>query len=154
PELLDAGHHLDGGEAGKTRLLRLLDEGRSPPRHDGVADIFVDNAAMGVDRRRHGREIEVHDLDEAARGDAFGQRRKTLHVAKHDGPDAALTFARGDSPLIDQAIGDARIDVAPERLADALVLAQPLDHAVEGLRELADLVAGGDVDRTVEPASL
>ena len=46
----------------------------------------------------------------------------------------------GDRGLVEQAFGDLGIDVAAEGFADALVLAQPLDHAVEGGRELADLV--------------
>ena len=106
-----------------------------------VADIFVDDAAMRMDRLGHRRQIEVHDLDQALRRHAFAQRREPLHVAEHHGHDAALAFGRGERGLIEQTVGDPRIDIAAKGLADALVLAQPFDHAVEGGRELADLVA-------------
>ena len=40
--------------------------------------------------------------------------------------------------------GHALVDIAAEGLADALALAQALDHVVELAGELADLVVGGD----------
>ena len=60
----------------------------------------------------------------------------------------------GQRLRVDQAFHDARVDVAAEGLAHLLLVAQLLDHVVEGRRELADLVARGDVDRSVEPAGL
>ena len=42
--------------------------------------------------------------------------------------------------------GDALVDIAAEGLADALALAQALDHVVELAGDLADLVVRGDGD--------
>jgi hypothetical protein len=53
---------------------------------------------------------------------------------------------------LDQALDDARVDIAAEGFAQAFLVAQLLDHVVERRRELADLVARSDVDRAIEPA--
>ena len=54
---------------------------------------------------------------------------------------------------LDQPFDDARIDVAPERFADALLQPQLLDHAVEGDRQMADLVLRGHREGAVELAA-
>ena len=48
--------------------------------------------------------------------------------------------------------GDALVDIAAEGLAEALALAQALDHVVELAGELADLVVGGDRHALAEVA--
>ncbi|KTW19228.1 hypothetical protein NS341_13485, partial [Staphylococcus xylosus] len=117
-ELVDLADHVDGGKRSQMGLLGLLDEGRPPIGHDGVADILVDDAAMGVDRRRHRRQIEVHDLDQAARRHAFAQAGEALHVAEHHRHDAALSFGCGDCRLLEQALGDCLLH--PSDAADEL----------------------------------
>src|SRR5262249_58790086 len=114
--------------------------------HDGVADIFVDDAAMSTDRPGHHREIVVHHLHEAARGHALAHRGEAAHVAEHDGHHAPLAV-EGDLRPIDQPLHHLGIDVAAKCLADTLVLAQLLDHPVEGRCELSDLVLRRYADR-------
>src|SRR6202008_922599 len=109
----------------------LLDEGRAPIGHDGIADIFVDDAAVGADWPRHGGEIAVDDLDEPLRRHALAHRGKALHVAEHDGHGAPLPLRQRDLGPLQQALDDPGIDVTSKRLADALVAAQLLDHPVK-----------------------
>jgi hypothetical protein len=85
---------------------------------------------------------------------ALAERGEPFHVAEHHRHHPALAFGGGKRRLVEQPLGDARIDIAAEGLADALVLAQPLDHAVEGSRELANLIACRHADGVIEPAGL
>ena len=50
--------------------------------------------------------------------------------------------------LLQHALGEARVDEGAERLAQALALLQPGDHAVEGARQQAGLVGREDRDAT------
>src|SRR5215467_12049455 len=52
--------------------------------------------------------------------------------------------------LIDQPFHHARIDISAECLADALLVAQLLDHAIECSRELANFVVRDDFDRSLK----
>ena len=63
----DVVEHIERGKGGETRLIGIRIERRSPIGHDGVADIFVDDAAVLADRRRHRRKIPVHHFDQALR---------------------------------------------------------------------------------------
>ena len=126
----------------------MLGKRRSPIGHDRVADIFVDDAAMAADRSRHRRQIMVHHLDEALRRHAFAEACKALHVAEQHRHHPPLAVARGLRLPLDQPLHDTRIDIAAERFAQALLVAQLFDHVVERRRELADFVARGDVARS------
>ena len=152
PQRRAAIGHLDGGKAGQPRLLAMLGKRRPPIGHDGVADIFVDDAAMAADRPRHRRQIVVHHLDEALRRHALAEAGKALHVAEQHRHHPPLAVAGGQRLTIHQAFNNARVDIAAEGFAQAFLVAQLFDHVVERRRELADLVARGDVDRAVEPA--
>src|SRR5262249_40008452 len=73
-----------------------------------------------------------------------------LHVAKHHCHDAPLALSRRQFRLIDQPFHHARIDVPAECFADALLVAQLLDHAIERSRELANFVVRDDFDRPLK----
>ena len=105
-----------------------------------------------VDRRRHDRKIAVHHLHEALRRHLFAHADEAFDVAEQHGHDTALALGRERRPA-DQPFDDARIDIAPEGLADALFQPQLFDHAVEGHRQMADLVLRGDGERAIELAA-
>ncbi len=54
-------------------------------RHDGVADVFVDDAAMAADDRFHLAEVGVDELEVLARRHGLGQRGEVADVREHDG---------------------------------------------------------------------
>ena len=149
----DATHHVDGGEAGEACFIGFVGERRSPISHDGVADIFVDDPLLAPDWLRHGRQIAVHHLDESLWRHAFAQARKAFHVAEHDRHHPTLTFG-GRRRLIDEAFDHARVDVAAKRPRDLLLVTQLADHAIECSRQLTDLIAGDDIDGSIELACL
>ena len=113
-------------------------EGRDPERHDGVADIFVDEAVMGVDDLGDRAEIAVQQIDDGARGELLADAAELLDVGEKDRERAALGLI---GTAADQPADDARVDELAERVLDALARAQLLDHAIEGQGKLADLVA-------------
>jgi DNA invertase Pin-like site-specific DNA recombinase len=116
--------------------------------HHTIRRLIYDSL-LRPDWLRHRRQIAVHHPHEALRRHAFTERRKTLHVAEHHRHNPALAF---DSPcrLIDEAFGHSRVDVAAERPPHLFFLTQLADHAIECRRQLADLIAGYDVDGSIE----
>ena len=64
-----------------------------------------------------------------------------------------MTFG-GRRRLIDEAFGHARVDVAAKRPPHLFLLTQLADHAIECSRQLADLIAGDDIDGSIELARL
>jgi hypothetical protein len=65
-------------------------EGRDPECHDGVADIFVDEAVMGVDHRGDCAKIAVQQIDDGTRGELLADAAELLDVGKEDRQLAAL----------------------------------------------------------------
>src|SRR5262249_53055915 len=137
PHALD---HVHRGEASEMGLICLLNERGSPIRHDRIADVLIDNSAVAADWLGHDGQVAVHDLDEPLRRHAFTERREPLHVAEHYGHHPALTLGGHHCGLVEQVLSYTRIDVSPEDIPDPLIVAQPLDHAVERNRWLTNFV--------------
>ena len=53
--------------------------------HDGIADIFVDDAVMAADDRFHLAQVGVDELESFRRGHGFRQRGEIPDVREHDG---------------------------------------------------------------------
>ena len=64
---------------------------------------------------------------------------KSFDIAEQHGHDATLPVDGKHRP-VDQSLDDTRVDVLAERLAHPLLVAQLLDHPVEGGGQVADLV--------------
>src|SRR6185369_5121925 len=60
-----------GGLGAAQGHLLLRHEGRTPIRHDGVADVFVDDPVGGRDLTGHQREKGIQELDEPLGLDTF-----------------------------------------------------------------------------------
>src|SRR5438874_1307145 len=77
---------------GVCRVVGIV-ERRTAYRDDGVADIFVDEAAVILDDVGHRREIFVHEMHEVGRSERLGNRREAGEIGKEDG-DVASFAAR------------------------------------------------------------
>ena len=95
-----------------------------------------------IDARDDLVEERVEPADDLARAGALGQRGEAAHVEEQDADLDLLALER--DALGEHALGDVRVDVDAERLAQPLALGQPGDRLVERLRELAGLVGRRD----------
>src|SRR5262249_14305885 len=85
---------LAAAQRGADRLLGMvwIVERRAEYGNDGVADIFVDEAAVLLDDIGHCRKIFVHEFHELGWREHLGYRRKTRDVGEVDG-DLAIFAA-------------------------------------------------------------
>src|SRR5262249_13665044 len=85
---------LAAAQRGADRLLGMvwIVERRAEYGDDGVADIFVDEAAVLLDDIGHCRKIFVHEFHELGWREHLGYRRKTRDVGEVDG-DLAIFAA-------------------------------------------------------------
>lgn len=67
-----------------------MGEDVAPYGHDGVADVFVEGAALGVDAGDHFFEVFVELVDECDFVCAFGEGREGADVGEEDGDGFAL----------------------------------------------------------------
>ena len=105
--------------------------------HDGVADEFIEHAALlgqGID---HQGEIFVEQADDALRSQLFGQGGEAADVGEEDGGLHRLAAqevrARGQ-----QLVGQGRVHIAGHGGLHALFRGDILDH-----HHLAELLVGG-----------
>ena len=147
--LVERVHRALHRERGGRRALGVVDvlDRRAVDREDRVADELVDRAAVRDDDIGHAAEVVVEHLHDARGVAVLGEARVPAQVGHQHG-DLALAPAEREPPRrLQHGAGDLGRDVAAERVADDLALAQALDHGVERARELADLVARGDGER-------
>ena len=91
----------------------------------------------------HAEEV-VEQLDDLARRPLVGQLGRADQVDEQHG-DVELLAAERDAAL-QRLARDVLADLAAEEVAEALALAQPVDHAVEPGLQQPDLAAVVDVD--------
>lgn len=139
-----AGKLIERSKAGETGLFVGASEGRTPKSHYGITDILVDDAAMASDRLRHHRHIALEYSDQCGRCHAFAESGETLHIAEKDRHLAARAFGMGQLGAVDQPGDNPGIDIFTERLANLCFDPQFANHAVEGLRQPANLVPRGN----------
>src|SRR4029077_465748 len=120
-----------GGIGAPQSYLFLCYEGRTPIGHNGVADVLVDNSIRGCDLSSNQREIGIQELDHPLRRDAFAQGSKSSKIAKHDGDLTAVAALSEQTARSDELLGDARIHILAECIANPLPQAQALRHPVE-----------------------
>ena len=73
--------------------------GRSPKRHDGVADVLVECAQVLENDVRHFSQVFVEQANQFVGGHALGEAGEAANVAEHDGqflglPAGANVFLR------------------------------------------------------------
>ena len=69
------------GAHGVGGVIRIV-ERRAEHRHDGVADIFVDEAAMGLDDIRHGRKILRSSPRQVRYGAIFSENEEKSAISE------------------------------------------------------------------------
>ncbi len=93
-ELGQARAAVEGGTRGVRGMVGVI--GRCAEQSDdGVADIFVDIAAMALDDIGHFGQVFIHQLHQVVRGHFLGDLRKTLDVGKEDRHVAVLAAELG-----------------------------------------------------------
>ena len=83
--------HLERRADGPHRVV-LVQTGESEHRHDRVADVLLDPAAVPLEHQPHLVEIEVQHLAEVLAVQAFAERGGALEVREHDGDGPADLF--------------------------------------------------------------
>ena len=88
---------VDDVERGANRALRivLVRRGRTPDRHDGVADELLDGAAVALDHVAGDVEVPAQELANLLVVAALGQGRESDQVGEEDRDEAALGHGRG-----------------------------------------------------------
>jgi len=112
---------------------------RAEERHEAVAEVFVDHAAvLLLDDADHGAEELIEYRDDAPRVRAAGARGEAADVHKHDGDDL---FAAAEARIVrENLLGGFDTDMEAEGLAQALLFRQFADHAVEFADERTEFV--------------
>jgi hypothetical protein len=72
--------------------------GRSPERHDGIADVFVERAQIAKQNVGHGGEILIQQIYEIVGREALGERGEIADVAEHHGQ--VFDFATGTNVFV------------------------------------------------------
>ena len=80
--------HARRGAHGSQRVVLVLHR-QTEHRHDGVADVLLDLAAVARDLDGHGGEVAVLDLVQRLGIEPLAERRRVLQVAEDDGHRAA-----------------------------------------------------------------
>ena len=121
---------------------------RVPERHDGVADVLVDGAAVLLDDHGHGREIAAEQGGESLRVVLVALREggEGPDIAEHDGELAALAADLQGSRAGRQPIDHHRRQIAAEGVADGAAAGLLPDVAGHGEPEQQDAQGTGDVD--------
>ena len=89
---------------------------RAEHRDDGIADIFVDVAAMALDDVGHSREIFVHQRRQTVRRDLLGDLRKALEVGEEHRHLARLAAELGQLVRAQHAIDHVGREIKPKTL--------------------------------------
>ena len=96
---------------------------------------------MRDDDLGHLPQVVVEDGHDAGRIAVLRESRVAAQVGHEHGDLALAAAERQPVRRLEHGAGDLGGDVPAEGVANDLALAQPLDHRVEGAREVADLVA-------------
>src|SRR5438132_14385198 len=76
--------HLDGGEHAVARVLHIIHR-RAPERHDLVADVLVERAAvLAADDGAHVRKVFVDVLAQLVGLERLGNAGESAHVGEQD----------------------------------------------------------------------
>ena len=140
------GAHAGGdGERRPAGPVRLIGNPvrRAPERHDGIAHVLVDDAALGLDAVGHHGEVPVEELGGGVRGHRLGQPAEVDEVGEQHRDLAVARLERVLALQSDQAAHQGPRHVALEP-------AQALQHGVEGgggLVQFVEEAAGNRIHR-------
>ncbi len=77
-----------------------MHDGNAEGRHDGVARVLLDGAAMAHDRCRHGLEVALQDASERLRIELRGQRHRLHDIDEEE---------RDETPELHRRPGERRL---------------------------------------------
>ena len=120
--------------------IGIAGEGGAEQRHDGVADVFVEDAAVVEDDLDHIFEVFVQHRHRAARAQSLGNGREVTHVGEQDRDPLVLALQR-ILAAFEKLIGHLLRHVARHRGLDPLFAG----HVLEDQHRSDVLV--GDVDQ-------
>src|SRR3989449_7192754 len=87
--------HLDGGEHAVARVLHIVNR-RAPERHDLVADVLVERAAvLAADDGAHVRKVFVDVLAQLVGLERLGNAGESAHVGEQDRKSTRLNSSHG-----------------------------------------------------------
>src|SRR5437763_1528668 len=119
-EAVELDDHL-GGDGERVVGIRRIAERGADHRHDRVADVFVEHAAVREHHLDHAGEIIVEHGHRVLRAHRLGDRRKPPDIREQHGGDVGMAlqevFAAGDQPIDDLFRDIARHGVAHPLLA-------------------------------------
>ena len=126
-EAVGGGGEVEQAGPLERREHRLLDFvigrvlGDAEQRHQAVAGVFVEDAAVGVERLGEGGHVGVDRLDDLLGGVPLGERGEIAHVGEqHANPLAATAEAQLVLGVLEQFLDDLRRDEPLEQRAVAL----------------------------------
>src|SRR5262249_51489248 len=121
------GQRVAVSEGGQTRtggVLVARDEGGRPECHRGIADVLLEDAAVGADLLGDHGEVAVEQLDHGRGCQLLAHRGETFQVGEHDGGYTTLGLLEILLRRVDEPRDDARVDVLAEGVLDPLLRAQ------------------------------
>ena len=127
--------HGERGIAGARRMA-LDGERGVPERHDRVAHVLVDRAAIAQHQVGHRRQEAVHEPRQAVRIELLGDAREAAHVGEHHGDLALLAAELQQLGMAGDLLDHVGRQVEAEGAADRRALAL---GAHEGERRAADV---------------
>ena len=89
PEVPDGVDQLEGGPDGALGIV-LVGDGRTPHRHDRVADELLDRTAVARDDLTREVEVAGQELARVLRVAALGKAREADQVGEQDRDEATL----------------------------------------------------------------
>ena len=95
---------------------------RIPERHDGVAHIFVDGAALAQDDVAQWRQQLVDELRQRRGAHAFGNAGEVADIAEHQREFAHLAAKFEPRRIGDDFLNHRRREIASESAADGAAL--------------------------------
>ena len=98
---------------GMARMIAVVDR-RAEHCDDGVADVFVDIAALALDDIGHGREIFIDEGDQLGRRHLLGDRGKAFEVGKEHGDVSRLAAEIGQLVGSQHAVDHLRRQIQRE----------------------------------------
>src|SRR6185369_8649395 len=72
------------GSANRAEGVVFVDARETEDRHDRIADVFLDSAAVAFERASHLVEVTRHDLADCLRVELLPHRGRALEVGEHD----------------------------------------------------------------------
>ena len=98
--------------------MARIGQRRPPERHDTVAHVFINCAAMAVDHARKRRQKFVHQQRQILGFQPFRDRGKAAHIGEENGHFAAFAFHRDLLRILAHLVHDFARHILAEQAGD------------------------------------